>query len=62
MEFFLNGYMTYNDDIYEILILYELLDNEILSDIRYGMKDVSLIDIHPSHLSFPQFLLRLLKF
>ena len=36
-----------DEDIYDILILYELLDHTILSDTRYGMRDVSFTDIHP---------------
>tara|TARA_B100000900_G_scaffold174357_1_gene147933 strand:+ start:166 stop:4950 length:4785 start_codon:yes stop_codon:yes gene_type:complete len=34
-------------DIYEILLSYELLDHEVLSDRRYGMLNVSYTDIHP---------------
>jgi len=34
-------------DIYEILVSYELLDHEQLSDTRYGMLDISFTDIHP---------------
>ena len=36
-----------DEDIYDILILYELLDHTILSDTRYEMRDVSFTDIHP---------------
>ena len=36
-----------DEDIYEILILYELLDHTILPDIRYNLRDVSFTDIHP---------------
>jgi len=34
-------------DIYEILLSLELLDNEQVSDTRYGLLDVSFTDIHP---------------
>jgi len=34
-------------DIYEILLSLELLDNEQLSNTRYGLLDVSFTDIHP---------------
>jgi len=34
-------------DIYEILLSFELLDHEQLSDKRYGLLDVSFTDIHP---------------
>lgn len=36
-----------DEDIYEILLSFELLDHEQLSDKRYGMLDVSFTDIHP---------------
>ena len=35
------------DDIYEILLSFELLDHEQLSDKRYGLLNVSFTDIHP---------------
>ena len=35
------------DDKYEILLSFELLENDILSDKRYGMMNVSKTDIHP---------------
>ena len=35
------------DDIYEILLSYELIDHDELSDIRYGMQKVSETEIHP---------------
>jgi len=34
-------------DKYEILLSFELLENDILSDKRYGMMNVSKTDIHP---------------
>ena len=34
-------------DIYDILLSFELLDHNILPDIRYEMKNVSSTDIHP---------------
>ena len=34
-----------DEDIYDILILYELLDHTILSDTRYEMRDISFTDI-----------------
>ena len=36
-----------DDDKYEILLSFELLENDILSDKRYGMMNVSNTDIHP---------------
>ena len=36
-----------DDDKYEILLSFELLENDILSDKRYGMMNVSKTDIHP---------------
>ena len=41
------GINLLDKDIYEILLSYELLDHEVLSDRRYGMLDVSYTDIHP---------------
>ena len=38
--------LTENDK-YEILLSFELLENDILSDKRYGMMNVSKTDIHP---------------
>ena len=35
------------NDKYEILLSFELLENDILSDKRYGMMNVSKTDIHP---------------
>ena len=34
-------------DIYEILLSYELLDHNIIADIRYGMEYVTTTDSHP---------------
>ena len=40
--------VTLNDNhIYDILILYSLIDHNILSDIRYSLTGVSESDIHP---------------
>ena len=36
-----------DNDKYEILLSFELLENDILSDKRYGMMNVSNTDIHP---------------
>ena len=36
-----------DDDKYEILLSFELLENDILSDKRYGMMNVITTDIHP---------------
>ena len=36
-----------DEDIYEILLSFELLDNNILADARYGFMNVSTTDIHP---------------
>jgi hypothetical protein len=36
-----------DEDIYEILLSFELLDNNILADERYGLMNVSTTDIHP---------------
>ena len=41
------GINIQDKDIYEILLSYELLDHEVLSDKRYGMLNVSYTDIHP---------------
>ena len=38
--------LTENDK-YEILLSFELLENDILSDKRYGMMNISKTDIHP---------------
>ncbi len=36
-----------DEDIYEILLSFELLDHNILADQRYGLMNVSNTDIHP---------------
>lgn len=36
-----------DEDIYEILLSFELLDHNILADQRYGLMNVSSTDIHP---------------
>ena len=36
-----------DDDKYEILLSFELLENDILSDKRYGMMNTTKTDIHP---------------
>ena len=41
------GVILEKNDIYEILLSYELLDHNILPDIRYGIQDTSINDKHP---------------
>ena len=41
------GISLLDNDIYNILLSYELLDHNILPDIRYGIKDTSINDKHP---------------
>ena len=41
------GIILPDNDIYEILLSYELLDHNILPDIRYNMQNVSFTDKHP---------------
>ena len=41
------GVILVENDIYDILLSYELLDHNILPDIRYGIKDTSINDKHP---------------
>ena len=41
------GVILLENDIYDILLSYELLDHNILPDIRYGIKDTSINDKHP---------------
>ena len=36
-----------DEDIYEVLLSFELLDHNILADTRYGFMNVSSTDIHP---------------
>ena len=41
------GITILDNDIYEILLSFELLENDIMSDKRYDLFEVSYTDIHP---------------